>query len=370
MRTPGPAWSSSSAPGSSRCSIRPVRRSRQWPAAPWLQNGIGRIGRCGSLRRLGAVSSFRLGIWPKQQPPLRDSSTWPKPIGWRDRYTLRPLWHSANSRFTPQRNAMPTRSLKSPKSCSPPMRPASRTMPCGTWPSWRLPEVNRMAAHEWLCSKGLDRRLSMFPLFPHEVTDDAERVRIAAAASDPELAEHAIALAERRALLNPQVRSCRAAAAHVRGIWFESATELEVAVDLYRDGPRPLAYASALEDLGRVHIGSGQTQSAVRSFEEALSVTTGVGAEWDSARIRGRLRRLGVRRRYPVNTRPKTGWAALTEPEIKVARLAAEGRTNRQIAAALFVSPHTVNTHLRHVFEKLGINSRVQLTRFVQEQSS
>ena len=152
-----------------------------------------------------------------------------------------------------------------------------------------------MAAHEWLCSKGLDERLSMFPLFPHEVTDDAERVRIAAAASDPELAEHAIALAERRAALNPQVPSCRAAAAHVRGIWFESAPDLEVAVDLYRDGPRPLAYASALEDLGRVRVGSGDTQSAVRSFEEALTVTTRVGAEWDSARIRGRLRRLGVR---------------------------------------------------------------------------
>jgi DNA-binding CsgD family transcriptional regulator/tetratricopeptide (TPR) repeat protein len=233
-----------------------------------------------------------------------------------------------------------------------------------------LSQGDAMAAHEWLCSKGHDERLSMFPLFPHEVTDDAERVRIAAAASDPELAEHSIALAERRAALNPQVRSCRAAAAHARGIWFEAAPDLEVAVDLYRDGPRPLAYASALEDLGRVRVGSGDTQSAVRSFDEALSVTTRVGAEWDSARIRGRLRRLGVRRSYAANTRPKTGWAALTEPEINVARLAAEGRTNRQIAAALFVSPHTVNTHLRHVFEKLGINSRVQLTRFVQEQSS
>ena len=233
-----------------------------------------------------------------------------------------------------------------------------------------LAQGNPMAAHEWLSFKGLDERLSMFPLFPHEVTDDAERVRIAAAASDLELAEHAIALAERRAALNPQVSSCRAAAAHARGIWFESATDLEVAVDLYRDGPRPLAYASALEDLGRVRVGGGDTESAVASFDEALSITTRVGAEWDSARIRGRLRRLGVRRRYAVNTRPKTGWAALTEPEINVARLAAEGRTNRQIAAALFLSPHTVNTHLRHVFEKLGINSRVQLTRFVQEQTS
>ena len=115
----------------------------------------------------------------------------------------------------------------------------------------------------------------------------------------------------------------------MRGIWFEAAPDLEVAVSLYRNGPRPLAYASALEDLGRVRVGIGDTQSAVESFEEALTVTTRVGADWDSARIRGRLRRLGVRRRYAVSTRPKTGWAALTEPEINVARLAAEGHTNR-----------------------------------------
>ena len=233
-----------------------------------------------------------------------------------------------------------------------------------------LAQGDAMAAHEWLCSKGFDERLSMFPLFPHEVTDDAERVRIAAAAADEELAEHAIDLAERRATLNPTVASCAAAAAHVSGIWFDSVEDLEKAVELYRDGPRPLAYASALEDLGRVRAAGGDTASAIGSFDEALSVSTRIGAEWDSARLRGRLRRLGVRRRYVGSDRPKTGWASLTDPEINVATLAAEGRTNRQIAESLFISPHTVNTHMRHVFEKLGINSRVQLTRFVREQNS
>jgi DNA-binding CsgD family transcriptional regulator len=233
-----------------------------------------------------------------------------------------------------------------------------------------LAQGNAMEAHEWLCSKGLDERLSMFPLFPHEVTDDAERVRIAAAASDQDLAAHAIALAERGAALNPQVASCAAAAAHVRGIWFESAEDLERATDLYRDGPRPLAFSSALEDLGRVRVAAGDTRLAIASFGEALSIATRVGAEWDAARIRGRLRRLGVRRRSAVNARPKTGWAALTDPEIRVATLAAEGHTNRSIASSLFLSTHTVNTHLRHVFEKLGINSRVHLTRFVQDNSS
>ena len=113
----------------------------------------------------------------------------------------------------------------------------------------------------------------------------------------------------------------------------------------------------------------GDTALAIRSFDEALSITIRTGAEWDSARLRGRLRRLGVRRRHVGNERPKTGWASLTDPEINVATLAAQGRTDRQIAGSLFISPHTVNTHLKHIFEKLGINSRLQLTRFAREQT-
>ena len=234
-----------------------------------------------------------------------------------------------------------------------------------------LAQGDAMAAHEWLCTNGFEKRLSMFPLFPHEVPDDAEAARIAAAAADEELADHIIALAERRATLNPTVRSCAAAAAHVRGIWFESIRDLENATELYREGPRPLAYASALEDLGRVRVAAGgDIALAIDSFDEALSIATRTGAEWDSARLRGRLRRLGVRRRFVGSDRPKSGWASLTDPEINVARLAADGRTNRQIADSLFVSPHTVNMHLRHIFGKLGINSRVQLTRFVTEQTS
>ena len=219
---------------------------------------------------------------------------------------------------------------------------------------------------------GFDERLSMFPLFPHEVTDDAERVRIAAAAADEELADHAITLAERRAILNPTVASCAAAAAHVRRIWFDLASPHSSKRQWsYTETDRaPSPTRPALEDLGRVLAAAGDSSSAIRSFDEALSLTTRTGAEWDSARLRGRLRRLGVRRRYVAGDRPKTGWASLTDPEIKVATLAAEGRTNRQIAESLFISPHTVNTHMRHVFEKLGINSRIQLTRSAREQTS
>ena len=55
-------------------------------------------------------------------------------------------------------------------------------------------------------------------------------------------------------------------------------------------------------------------------------------------------------------------WRDLTDSEVGVAQLAAAGLTNRQVADELSISPHTVNTHLRHVFAKLAITSRVQLT--------
>jgi DNA-binding CsgD family transcriptional regulator len=54
-----------------------------------------------------------------------------------------------------------------------------------------------------------------------------------------------------------------------------------------------------------------------------------------------------------------TGWAAITGSELAVARLVAEGLTNREVAEWLFLSPHTVNSHLRHVFHQ----ARHQLAR-------
>ena len=79
--------------------------------------------------------------------------------------------------------------------------------------------------------------------------------------------------------------------------------------------------------------------------------------------MRGRLRSLGVRRRLTAAQAPGRGWAALTDSELAVARLVAQGLTNRVVAERLFISPHTVSGHLRHVFTKLDINSRVELTR-------
>jgi len=58
-------------------------------------------------------------------------------------------------------------------------------------------------------------------------------------------------------------------------------------------------------------------------------------------------------------------WDSLTDAELKVAQLVAEGLTNRETAERLVISRHTVDSHLKHVFAKLALRSRVQLTRAV-----
>jgi PAS domain S-box-containing protein len=57
------------------------------------------------------------------------------------------------------------------------------------------------------------------------------------------------------------------------------------------------------------------------------------------------------------------GWASVTAGELRVVRLVAQGLTNREVAARLYLSQHTVDSHLKSVYTKLGVSSRVQLTR-------
>jgi DNA-binding CsgD family transcriptional regulator len=78
-----------------------------------------------------------------------------------------------------------------------------------------------------------------------------------------------------------------------------------------------------------------------------------------AAPVQGRPRRTG--RTGARRPRPAIGWPALTDAELPVVRLAAEGRTNAEIAAGLFLSRYTVETHLKHAFAKLGVESRAEL---------
>jgi DNA-binding CsgD family transcriptional regulator len=70
-----------------------------------------------------------------------------------------------------------------------------------------------------------------------------------------------------------------------------------------------------------------------------------------------------ARRGRGERKRPSSGWASLTPAEQDVVRLVSEGLGNKDIATRLFISPRTVETHLTHVYTKLGLSSRVQLAQ-------
>ena len=161
-----------------------------------------------------------------------------------------------------------------------------------------------------------------------------------------------------------------AIAAHARGLRDGDAAEVGRAVRLFASSPRRLAMASAVEDLGRLLVRDRQTAEGISQLNEALERYARMGAAWDVTRVRGRLRQLGVRRNL-APARPAAGWAGLTDSELAVVRLVAAGQTNRQIAAQLSLSPNTISSHLRRVFAKLGISSRVELVRlFVGRQEA
>jgi DNA-binding NarL/FixJ family response regulator len=123
-----------------------------------------------------------------------------------------------------------------------------------------------------------------------------------------------------------------------------------------------------VEDQGVLLAAAGRDREAIRSLEKALRKYDRLGARRGVARTRRRLRQLGVRRRHWASEqRPAAFWASLTGIEQATARLVAQGLTNQRIADQLFISTHTVAFHLRQVFCKLGIRSRVDLARIALE---
>jgi DNA-binding NarL/FixJ family response regulator len=88
-----------------------------------------------------------------------------------------------------------------------------------------------------------------------------------------------------------------------------------------------------------------------------------MGAEGFAERARTELEATGGHARA---RRPETS-LALTAQETQVARLVVEGDTNREAAAKLFISPATVEYHLRHIYQKLGVSSRTQLARKISQ---
>ncbi|MEU9288555.1 AAA family ATPase [Streptomyces sp. NPDC048275] len=193
-------------------------------------------------------------------------------------------------------------------------------------------------------------------------------VRIALRGEDPSVAQAVSGALRGLTAQDDSQQIIEAVRAHVDGLLHSDPRALASAITGYRSTGRPLALAEACEDLGELMATSADTTSAIPYFEEAGQLTSDSGALRDHERIRRRLRQLGVRTnavRHRTAVLPE--WGNLTESERKLIPLVVDGLTNRAIADRLYVSVHTVNTHMKHIFTKLGINTRVELTRLAIE---
>ncbi|MEV5752392.1 LuxR C-terminal-related transcriptional regulator [Actinoallomurus sp. NPDC052308] len=192
-------------------------------------------------------------------------------------------------------------------------------------------------------------------------------VRTVLALGDRGRARTVVAAMDRLAGDHPAFTGIGITAAHAHGLLDRDRGALERAAAEHAD---PWARASAAEDLGMLITEEcpALRRDAVAGLDTALMAYTALGAARDAARVRRRLRRLGIRRRHWNQAdRPVSGWASLTDTERSVSALVAQGLTNRQVADQLFMSAHTVAFHLRHIFRKLEVTSRVELTRLTME---
>ncbi len=134
---------------------------------------------------------------------------------------------------------------------------------------------------------------------------------------------------------------------------------LEKAADRHESAGDPFNCGRALLALGGVRLRARQKRTAREALEAAITRFEALGATGWAATARGELARVGGRERIE----------GLSPSEMRVAELVAEGRTNREIAAALFLGERTVAGHLTHVYAKLGIRSRTELARHLRPSS-
>ena len=192
-------------------------------------------------------------------------------------------------------------------------------------------------------------------------------VRGALAHGDRERAASLVTETESLALTRADNPDMTAAAAHVRGLVELDSAALERAARTYS---APLAKAAAQEDSGRASSAQGNQDDAIAKLRVAYEQYEKLGRADAMARVRSQLRTAGVRvRHWKCANRPAFGWGSLTDTERRIADLVAQGLSNREVASQVFLSAHTVAFHLRHIFWKLDVGSRVELARLVTERT-
>jgi DNA-binding CsgD family transcriptional regulator len=154
----------------------------------------------------------------------------------------------------------------------------------------------------------------------------------------------------------------RAVAFHGRALLADDAESerlFQAALHMHAQAARPFERARTELAFGEFLRRARRPREAREHLRAALDEFEALGAELWAERARVELRASGqTARRRVADTRDQ-----LTEQELQIAHFVAQGLSNRDVAAQLFLSPRTIAAHLRNIFRKLGISSRTELAR-------
>jgi DNA-binding CsgD family transcriptional regulator len=205
------------------------------------------------------------------------------------------------------------------------------------------------------------------PIWPQVLDRVILGARVASAAGDAGLRARVLQATDLLERERPAIPLLTGVARYARGILERDAPALLAAADVLHASSWPLLYAAAAEDAGAELAHADRGDEALDQLNAAFDTYLHHEALADARRVGRELRRFGVDRRIVSQPRAKTGWDSLTDSELTVVNLIAQGVTNRDVATQLHLSLHTVKNHVHNAFAKLGINSRTQLAQLTRE---
>ncbi len=193
-------------------------------------------------------------------------------------------------------------------------------------------------------------------------TGSVPLVRAALDAGETELAAAVVAESVELGVRDPEISSLAGTGRLVRAMVERDLQGGLGALEVLRRTPEPVRLAGALVEVARLAQTAGQRDTAMSLATEALEMTEAVGAaDLDGAGSLLKQLESPNATRATRPRRPRHGWESLTPTELMVVDAVSDGLSNPQIASRLYMSRHTVESHVKHVFVKLGFGSRVEL---------
>jgi ATP/maltotriose-dependent transcriptional regulator MalT len=189
-------------------------------------------------------------------------------------------------------------------------------------------------------------------------------VRCALAAGDQGRARAVVDAADWLSLSNPGCLPVAAIALHARGLLERDAAAL---LQASSDHAHLLARAAAAEDAGAALAADDHPAAGLDVLDSAIDLYEMAGAGHDAARAQRRRRDLRARTPLTARRHAVSGWSGLTGTERRVSGLVALGLSNAQVGECLSLSRHAVDRHLRDIFRKLGVHTRIELAQLAVE---